>query len=108
MPGDLQMRMAAAIVLCVLAGLTLTGRQVAAQQMQEYYHPINLDPAGDNWLALKDEPNINSRRIMKMGPDTLFTVIGRSGPWLKVQLRSGQVGWAHSSYVGCCRVAPKY
>jgi hypothetical protein len=45
---------------------------------------------------------------MKLGPNALFTVIDRSGVWLKVRLRSGEIGWVHAAYVGCCRTAPVY
>jgi hypothetical protein len=72
--------------------------------MQSY--PANLDPAGDNWLALKAGPSLGARRLMKVGPNALFTPIDRSGVWLKVRLRSGEIGWVHGAYVGCCRTAP--
>lgn len=77
------------------------------QPSVQYSYPINLDPSGDNWLALRSEPAGNRGvRLMKMGPETLFTVIGQSGNWAHVRLRSGQTGWAYRSYIGCCRTGP--
>jgi hypothetical protein len=69
-----------------------------------YSYPVNLDPNGDNWLALRTEPG--GVRIMKMGPDTLFTVVGEQGHWAHVRLRTGETGWAGKAYIGCCVTAP--
>ena len=69
-----------------------------------YSYPVNLDPNGDNWLALRTEPG--GVRIMKMGPDTLFTVVGEQGHWAHVRLRTGETGWAGKAYIGCCITAP--
>ena len=70
-----------------------------------YSYPVNLNPNGDNWLALRTEPG-GGVRIMKMGPDTLFTVVGEQGDWAHVRLRTGETGWAAKAYIGCCKVAP--
>ncbi|MCE4226399.1 SH3 domain-containing protein [Methylobacterium sp. C25] len=71
-----------------------------------FSHPIRLDPAGDNWVALRSLPSGQTGyRIAKLGPDSLFSVIGRQGIWVKVKLRGGPVGWVHGDYVGCCRRA---
>ena len=67
------------------------------------HYLTGLDPQGDNWLALKSAPDIRSKRLMKLGPDTLLTLIERKGPWLKVQLADGKQGWVSSAYVSCCR-----
>ncbi|WP_036270569.1 caspase family protein [Methylobacterium sp. WSM2598] len=72
-----------------------------------FSHPIRLDPSGDNWLALRSRPSASEGvRLMKLGPDALFTVLGRQGAWLNVRLRGGETGWVHGDYVGCCRRAP--
>ena len=42
---------------------------------------------------------------MKMGPDTLFTVVGEQGNWANVRLRTGETGWAAKAYIGCCVAA---
>lgn len=74
-----------------------------------YSHPIRLAPRGDNWIALRSLPSgTEGMRVMKLGPDALFTVTGRQGTWLNVCLRSGETGWLHSAYVGCCRAATPY
>lgn len=77
--------------------------------MARFSHPKNLDPRGDNWVALRSEPSLTQGfRLMKLGPDALFTVIGRQGVWVNVRLRTGEMGWVHSNFVGCCRAAPAY
>jgi hypothetical protein len=70
----------------------------------KYSYPVNLDPNGDNWLALRTEPR--GVRIMKMGPDTLFTVVGEQGDWAHIRLPTGETGWAGKAYIGCCVTAP--
>ena len=72
-------------------------------QGQAYHYVTGLDPQGDNWLALKAAPNINSSRLAKMPPDTLLTVLDQQGIWLHVRLRNGSEGWAASRYIACCR-----
>jgi hypothetical protein len=71
-----------------------------------YSYPVNLNPNGDNWLALRTEPGLGGVLTMKMGPDTLFTVFGEQGNWAHVRLRTGETGWAGKAYIGCCKVAP--
>ncbi|GLS44911.1 caspase family protein [Methylobacterium brachythecii] len=72
-----------------------------------FSHPIRLDPTGDNWVALRSLPSSQAGyRIAKLGPDSLFSVIGRQGVWVNVKLRGGPIGWVHGEYVGCCRRAP--
>ena len=70
-----------------------------------YYYVTGLDPYGDNWLALRDQPSFNSSwsPYVRMGPGTPVSVIGSSGEWLRVRLLSGDVGWANSQYLACCR-----
>lgn len=72
-------------------------------QRQIYHYVTGLDPQGDNWLALKAAPDINSSRLAKMPPDTLLTVVEQQGAWLHVRLRNGSEGWAASRYIACCR-----
>ncbi|WP_407524729.1 caspase family protein [Methylobacterium oryzisoli] len=72
-----------------------------------FNHPIMLDSRGDNWLALRSRPSAREgERLRKLGPEALFTVEGSQGLWLKVRLRTGETGWVHGDYVGCCRRAP--
>ena len=46
---------------------------------------------------------MDSRRLLKMGPDTPLEVIGRQGDWLQVRLADGTTGWAFGKYVACCK-----
>ena len=64
-----------------------------------------LDPNGDNFLALKEAPNVSSRRLREMGPDTRLEVLGQQGNWLHVRLTDGTTGWAFNKYVACCKPA---
>jgi Bacterial SH3 domain len=66
----------------------------------KYSYPVNLNPNGDNFLALRTEPG--GVRIMKMGPDALFTVVGEQGDWAHLRLPTGETGWAAKAYIGCC------
>lgn len=72
-----------------------------------YRYPVGLDPNGDNWVALRSQPSgATGVRLMKLGPGALFTLIGApQGAWVNVRLRTGETGWVHRDFVGCCRVA---
>ncbi|MFI5011042.1 MAG: caspase family protein [Hyphomicrobiales bacterium] len=72
-----------------------------------YYFVTDLDPNGNNWLALRYAPSFQSAwSATKMGPGTLLALLGRSGEWLHVRVRStGETGWANARYVQCCRKA---
>jgi hypothetical protein len=68
------------------------------------YYIVGLNPQGDNWLALKMEPNLQSRRIAQLGPDTLMTSDGtKVGQWTKVETLDGRYGWVATRHVACCR-----
>ena len=83
------------------------GPQASAQVHRESFsHPVGLDPQGDNWVALRTLPSgTEGTRVARLGPDTLFTELGRQGAWVRVRLLSGEVGWIFGRYVGCCRTA---
>lgn len=69
-----------------------------------FYYVTGLDPNGNNWLALRTAPSFQAPwSTTHMGPDTLLTVIDRSGEWLQVRLQNGETGWANSKYVACCK-----
>jgi len=79
-------------------------KKVNVDNTRHHYYIVGLNPNGDDWLALRSEPSFTrGTQIMKMGPDTLMTVVGRDGAWLHVQLTTGEVGWAHSQYLACCK-----
>jgi len=58
-----------------------------------------LNPAGDNFLALRTGPGTRFPMILPMGPGTYLTVIGRDGRWLNVELPDGTRGWAYDAYI---------
>lgn len=77
---------------------TVSGRQGG------YYYIRGLNPNGDNWLALKTQPNLQSPRIAQLGPGTLLISDGtRVGQWLKVETLDGRYGWVAAKFTACCR-----
>ena len=78
-----------------------------AQRLASFSYPTGLDFYGDNWVALRSLPSGQEGiRLRKLGPEALFTVLGRQGDWVSVRLREGGTGWIHRAHVGCCRTAP--
>ncbi len=69
---------------------------------RDLYYVTGLDPHGDNWLALKSAPNLNSNRIDKLTPNTKLIYLGRSGHWISVRTLKGVFGWVYDRYVACC------
>ncbi len=83
-----------------------TPRALAQVQPEMFSYPVGLNSSGDNFLALHSVPSASDgTRIAKLGPDTLFTELERSGGWVHVRLLSGDTGWVSANYVGCCRAA---
>ena len=71
-----------------------------------FSYPVGLDPDGDNWVALRSLPSASEgTRLARLGPDTLFTEVGRAGDWVRVRLLNGEIGWVSARYVACCRTA---
>ena len=61
-----------------------------------------LDPNGNNWLALRNQPSFQSTwSSTHMGPGTSVTVTGHKDDWLHVKLQSGETGWANGKFVFC-------
>ncbi len=105
-------RRSGAIALLLAAGLAvglvawLPAPASAQVQQEAFSHPVGLDPDGDDLLALRSLPSgTEGVRLAWLGPDTLFTEVGRAGGWVSIRLPSGQSGWVSSRYVGCCRTA---
>ena len=83
-----------------------TPSALAQVQPEMFSYPVGLNSNGDNFLALHSVPSASDgTRIAKLGPDTLFTELERSGGWVHVRLLSGDTGWVSANYVGCCRAA---
>lgn len=104
------MRLRAALkplaIFAVLVSVSITGQAVAQVQREAFSYPVGLDPQGDNWVALRTLPSgSEGTRVARLGPDTLFTELSRQGTWVRVRMLSGETGWVHSRYVGCCRTA---
>lgn len=97
-------------ILFVL-GVLIASQIVSAEaQAQSFSYPVGLDPAGDNWVALRSLPSAREgARLARLGPDALFVELGRSGEWVNVRLPDGRTGWISARFIGCCRtvsVAP--
>lgn len=98
-------RVLIAAALAYAAG-ALAAPAVAQVQPEAFSYPVGLDPQGDNWVALRTLPSgSEGARVARLGPDTLFTELGRQGSWVRVRLFDGETGWVHARHVGCCRTA---
>jgi uncharacterized caspase-like protein len=78
-------------------------RPVIPKAADTYSYVTGLDPKGDNFLALRSAPGAEGVRIATMGPDTLLKVVESRGVWRRVVLLDGSSGWAHGTWIGCCR-----
>ncbi len=58
-----------------------------------------LNPKGDNYLSLRSGPGTGYREILRMGPDTVVTVLEYRGDWRHIELDDGTVGWAFGRYI---------
>ena len=58
-----------------------------------------LNPRGDNYLSLRNGPGGGFGEILRMGPDTVVTVLERRGDWRRVRLEDGTTGWAFGRYI---------
>ena len=58
-----------------------------------------LNPKGDNYLSLRSGPGTGYREILRMGPNTIVTVIESEGSWRRIELEDGTVGWASGRYI---------
>ena len=69
----------------------------------EYHYVGPVNPP-DDYLALRTLPTAKAgERIMKMPTGMLFKVIEKRGEWWFVQLQNGQTGWAHNTWIRCCK-----
>jgi hypothetical protein len=58
-----------------------------------------LNPRGDNYLSLRDGPGSGYGEILRMGPETVVTVLERRGDWRRVRLEDGTTGWASGRFI---------
>ena len=78
------------------------------QETSTYFHFVSgLDPNGWNWLALRNSPNASAAwsKTIQIGPETPVTLVGKSGDFSQVKLRSGETGWVTAAHIECCRKA---
>lgn len=68
----------------------------------EQYVTCNLDPNGDNWVALKAAPNLGAQRLMKLGPETFLITLDPEpvGKWRLVIVQNGMQDWSYSGPQG--------
>ncbi len=70
----------------------------------QHFHYVGQVNPPDPWLALRTEPSSKrGRRIMKMPQGTLLRQLERRGFWWRVELTTGERGWAHSKWIKCCK-----
>lgn len=92
------------------AALTALCLASAAQAYDgEQYVTCNLDPNGDNWLALKAAPDLGSQRLAKLGPGTFLITVEpwAQGKWREVIVQrdiqdwsyGGPHGWVYTDYI---------
>jgi hypothetical protein len=68
------------------------------------FHFVGPVNPPDDWLALRTLPTLKAgERIMKMPRETLFKVIEKRGEWWFLELQNGQTGWAHNTWIRCCK-----
>ena len=91
----------ALICLCLLAG-------PLAAATGEAFEVCKLDPEGDNFLALRDLPTVESHLVEKLGPGTLLTASGDlvEGKWLPVVVETGSSGLQPYGYVYAGFICP--
>jgi len=75
----------------------------------EQYVTCNLDPNGDNWVALKAAPDLRAQRLMKLGPGTFLITMEpyAQGKWRQVIVQkdmqdwsyAGPSGWVYTDYI---------
>lgn len=82
--------MALALLLALLLAAVLPARA-------DYV--TGLNPQGDNYLSLRNGPGGGFGEILRMGPDTVVTVLERRGDWRRVRLEDGTTGWAFGRYI---------
>jgi hypothetical protein len=63
-----------------------------------------LNPRGDNFLSLRTGPSATYHEILRMGENTILTILNVQESWYRVQMQDGTTGWANRRWV--CRGSP--
>jgi Bacterial SH3 domain len=77
----------AAFILLVMAGVAVAD------------HVSGLDPNGDNYLSLRSGPGSKFGEIDRLDPNTIVSIVERSGSWKRVRLEDGTEGWVFGKYI---------
>jgi uncharacterized protein YecT (DUF1311 family) len=77
---------------------TIQSSNTEAMNTQSY-RVCNLDPNGDNFLALKDTPSGSSPTLLKMTDGTALSILDKRDSWYQVKMTNGKIGWAHSKWI---------
>jgi len=98
----------------ILAMLAASGAMASAvfAYSGEDFVVCKLDPAGDNFLALRTCGSSKCRMIERLGPDTFLSSLEPSSEkgWRQVMIKyglqdqsyRGAVGWVYDKYI--CRI----
>lgn len=70
-----------------------------ASMTSQSHRVCNLDPNGDNFLALKEAPKASSLTLLKMTDGTILFILEKQDPWYQVKMTNGKIGWAHSKWI---------
>ena len=94
--------------LAVIAAVVVTATAALAYSGEQYV-VCNLDPNGDNWLALKAGPDLGSQRLGRLGPGTFLITMEPEpvGKWREVIVQehiedwsyTGPKGWVYTDYI---------
>lgn len=79
------------------------GTKSPSPVVRRTYFVSGLDPQGDNWLALKQGPDLKSARLRKLPPGTPLTILDTRGGWYRVELSDGTRGWVSGRFVSSRR-----
>lgn len=93
------------IVFIASAALSTTALSYSGEQ----YVTCNLDPKGDNWVALRAAPNPSAKVLKKLPPAT-FVITAEpytKGKWREVTVQknmqdnsyTGVTGWVYTDYI---------
>lgn len=93
----------------LLAALMALGPTLAAAYSGEYFVTCNLDPNGDNFLALRSCPSSSCEMLATLGPNTFLLTLEPTGQgrWREVipvnglddAELAGPKGWVYDAYI---------
>lgn len=59
------------------------------------FQPFNvrLNSTNEAWVRINSQPDINSKSVTDLKPNTILEVISKTSKWYQVKLSDGRVGW---------------